>query len=235
MPLVAWRVVRLAVKLVALAVLLALVYLAVVFVEVWQASRVDDRRPSQAIVVLGAEQDDGRPSPVLAARLDHALLLWRSHVAPVIVVTGGKQPGDRFTEAAAGATYLHARGVPQAAILREVQGRSSWESLQAAARILHAEHRNKVTLVSDPYHDARIRDIAGELDLDAVTSPTRTSPVKGWTELHYLVREAVRVAAGRIFGYARLQRHGRVGKLVPGLAILFGPRRRSRRGTPIRG
>src|SRR5947209_538088 len=131
MPLVAWRFVRLAVRLALLGVLLASVYVAVVFVQVWQASRVDDRRPGQAIVVLGAEQDDGRPSPVLAARLDHALLLWHAHVAPVIVVTGGKQPGDRFTEAEASAAYLHARGVPQAALLREVQGRSSWESLQA--------------------------------------------------------------------------------------------------------
>ncbi len=234
MPLVARRVLRVTVKLVALALLLVLVYVVVVFVQVWQASHADSHRPSHAIVVLGAEQDDGRPSAVLAARLDHALALWQAHVAPIIVVTGGKQPGDRFTEASASAAYLHARGVPQTAILREVQGRSSWESLQAAARILHAEHRDKVTLVSDPYHDARIRDIANELDLDAVTSPTHTSPVKGWTEVQYLLRETVRVAAGRVFGYARLQRHDKLGRLVPRLAIMFGLPRRERR-RPIRG
>lgn len=237
LPFTPLRIVKLVVRVVLVVVLVALVYWVVIFVQVWQASRDDNRRPSQAIVVLGAAQYDGTPSPVLAARLDHALELWRAHVAQVIVVTGGKQPGDRTTEAAASANYLHKRGVPQEVILREVQGRSSWESLQAAARILHAQGRRKVTLVSDPYHDARIRDIAEELDLDAVVSPTHTSPVHGWTELHYLIKESVRVAAGRIFGYARLQRHSNVGKLVPGLATLIGlpRRRRAIAGAPIRG
>ncbi len=235
MPFTPLRLLRLAVKVVLLGALVAFVYWVVIFVQVWQASRVDNRRPSEAIIVLGAAQYNGRPSPVLAARLDHAFELWRAHVAPRIVVTGGKQPGDVYTEASTGATYLHARGVPQSAILREVQGRSSWESLQAAARILHAERISKVTLVSDPYHNARIRDIAEEVDLDAVTSPTHTSPVRGWSEVRYLFRESVRVAAGRIFGYARLQRHDRIGKLVPGLAIMLGLPRRRRAVAPIRG
>ena len=107
------------------------VYLSVTFVQVWRAARRDDARPSDAIVVLGAAQYDGRPSPVLAARLDHAIDLYDDGIAPVIVVTGGRQPGDRFTEATAAANYLHDHGVPDDAILRETTGRSSWESLDA--------------------------------------------------------------------------------------------------------
>jgi uncharacterized SAM-binding protein YcdF (DUF218 family) len=196
------------------------VYVSVVFVQVWLASRRDDARRSDAIIVLGAAQFDGRPSKILAARLDHAIDLYRRHIAPVIVVTGGKQPGDRFTEAGASAAYLHARGVPETAIRREVNGRSSWESLAAAARFLKQEHLTHVVLVSDPYHSARIEDIAHDVGLHAVTSPTRTSPIKGVGEWRRIFTETVRVAAGRVFGYARLDRHRGVEKLVPGLATL---------------
>jgi uncharacterized SAM-binding protein YcdF (DUF218 family) len=224
-------------KVALLLLIAAFVYWLVIFVVVWRAARSDDLRHGDAIVVLGAAQYDGRPSPVLAARLDHAAALWKAGVAPRIVVTGGKQPGDRFTEAQAGAAYLHAHGVPDAAILREVQGKSSWESLQAAARFLKVDHVVKVTLVSDPYHSARIVDIAEELGLDAVASPTRTSPVQGWAEFRLLLRESVRVAAGRLLGYGTLQRHGRIGKLVPGLAIMAWPLRRAPLPlrSPIRG
>ena len=171
--------------------------------------------------MLGAAQYNGVPSNDLRARLDHALALWREHIAPIIVVTGGKEPGDRYTEAATGAMYLHARGVPQSAILREVQGRSSWESLEAAARFLQERHLRRVTLVSDAYHSARIADIAADVGLDPVTSPTHF--IRGIHILPYLFRESVRVGAGRLIGYGVLQRHGRVGKLLPGLAIMVVP------------
>lgn len=212
------KVVKLAVRVVALVLVLALAYLVFTFVVVWRASNADDRTHSDAIVVLGAAQYNGRPSPDLRARLDHAFDLWQSGVAPVIVVTGGKQPGDRFTEAAAGARYLHSKGVPDQAILREVQGRSSWESMQSAARFLERSGRTRVTLVSDAYHAARIVDIAQELGLHAGSSPSHF--VHGHAEIPYLLRETVRVAGGRIFGYDVLARHDRVGKLVPGLAII---------------
>ena len=99
-------------------------YIGITFVQVWLASRHDGAKAADAIVVLGAAQYDGRPSPVLTARLDHALDLWKQGLAPVIVVTGGKRPGDRFTEATASANYLLERGVPDDKILREVQGRT---------------------------------------------------------------------------------------------------------------
>ena len=97
------RGVRLAVKIVAAMTAAVVLYVGFTFVQVWMASRRDNARPAQAIVVFGAAQYDGRPSPVLKARLDHAIDLYRRDLAPVIVVTGGRQSGDRFTEATAGA------------------------------------------------------------------------------------------------------------------------------------
>jgi uncharacterized SAM-binding protein YcdF (DUF218 family) len=211
------RVLRIALKVALGCFALGFLYLFVTFVQVWRAARHDGKRPSDAIVVLGAAQYDGRPSPVLAARLDHALELYEEHIAPVIVVTGGRQVGDRFTEATAGATYLHAHGVPDNAIMRETTGRSSWESLAASARFLHDKGMDKVVLVSDPYHAKRIDAIASEVGLDAVTSPTHTSPIKGAAEWRRFGTETLRVAAGRIFGYRRLDKSG---KLVRGLAML---------------
>lgn len=193
-------VVKLAVTLVA-AVLL---YLAVTFVQVWQASRRDEARDVQAIVVLGAAQYDGKPSPVLRARLDHAADLYRRGLAERVVVTGGKQTGDRMTEASVSADYLARNGVPQPAILREVKGRSSWQQLAAAAAFLRQRGITRVLLVSDGFHAARIAAIADELGLEAFTSPAPGSPIRGAEKLPYLGRETVAVAAGRILGFRRV-------------------------------
>ncbi len=214
------RAVRIAIRVGVVTFLLLFVYLSVTFVQVWMASRRDEARASDAIIVLGAAEYDGRPSPVLAARLDHAIGLYQEGIAPVIVVTGGRQPGDRFTEAGVSADYLHQHAIPDTAILRETTGRTSWESLEASAHFLEARHMSRVVLVSDPYHSARIKAIAHEVGLDAVTSPTRTSPIKGMSAFKRLLGETLRVAAGRVFGYARLDRHRSVVKLVPGLATL---------------
>jgi uncharacterized SAM-binding protein YcdF (DUF218 family) len=198
-------------------------YLSVVFVQVWLAARRDDARPSDAIIVLGAAEFDGRASKILAIDLYHR------GMAPVVVVTGGKQPGDRFTEASVGASYLHDHQVPERAILRETTGRSSWQSLEAAARFLKARNLTRVVLVSDPYHSARIEDVAHDVGLKAATSPTRTSPIKGTGEWRRFVTETIRVGAGRIFGYGRLDRHRQVERLVPGLATMCPPLRRTDR------
>lgn len=213
------------VKRVGLVVLLAaLLYYVVTFVQVWWAARGDDTRPSEAIVVLGAAQFNGRPSAVFKARLDHAADLYRRDVAPTVVVTGGKQTGDQFTEATSGANYLHGKGVPDSAILRETTSRTSWESLAAAARVLQDRNEQKVVLVSDPFHSLRIRSIAGELGLDAVTSPTRSSPISGFEEWQRYLSEALRVSVGRIVGFGRLARGtNRVGRLVPGLGSMAVP------------
>jgi uncharacterized SAM-binding protein YcdF (DUF218 family) len=212
-----WRIVRRAIAVIGLVVL---VYLFVTFVQVWQAARRDEAKPSEAIVVLGAAQFDGRPSAVFEARLDHAADLYQADIAPIVVVTGGKQEGDRFTEATAGANYLHSRGVPDEAILRETQGESSWESLAASAQILADRGMTDVVLVSDPFHSLRVEEIAEELGLDAVTSPTETSPIDGADEWKNFGTETLRVAAGRLIGFDRLARSSDVGRLVPGVGIL---------------
>ena len=195
---------RLIRRVVGFLVGVTLVYLAVTFIQVWLASRRDEARPAQAIVVLGAAQYNGRPSPVLRARLDHAASLYRRGLADVVVVTGGKQPGDRFTEASASADYLAGKGIPQEKVLREVDGRNSWQSLAASAAFLKRDGRHSVLLVSDPFHAARISAMASELGLDAHVSPTRTSPIGGASRWRHMGKETLEMAVGRIVGFRRL-------------------------------
>ena len=186
--------------------LLALVtaYLGATFVEVWLASRRDQARPVQAIVVLGAAQYNGRPSAVLRARLDHAYDLWRRGLAKTLVVTGGRQPGERFTEATASANYLESKGVPDDQILREIGGRNSWESLASSPAFLKLRGLHTVLLVSDPFHNERITLMSDELGLRPYVSPTRTSPIRGARRLPYFAKESVEVAIGRIIGFRHL-------------------------------
>lgn len=189
------------------AVLAAVVatYLVVTFVQVWTSSHRDDPRPSDAIIVLGAAQYNGKPSPVLQARLDHAIDLYRDGVAPVVVVTGGRQSGDRVTEAKASADYLIARGVPDAAIRREVQGGDTWESLAATARFLDRDGAHEVVLVSDPYHSHRVAAIASEAGLEPVGVSPQTEVVPGGIDAaQALARETAGVALGRVVGFRRL-------------------------------
>ncbi|HRE00247.1 MAG TPA: YdcF family protein [Ilumatobacteraceae bacterium] len=166
--------------------------------------RSDQARRVDAIVVMGAAQYDGRPSPQLQARLDHVVDLWNRGLAPLVVVTGGKQPGDRFTEAGASATYLVEHGVDAAAIVAEDEGRSSWQSLEAAAVLLRERDVTSVLLVSDPFHSLRIRLMAQDLGFTAYVSPTRTSPVRGTSAFVKQLKEAGGVAVGRIIGFDRL-------------------------------
>jgi uncharacterized SAM-binding protein YcdF (DUF218 family) len=183
---------------------LCLLYYLVNFVQVVRAGRQTNPDRAEAIVVLGAAQYDGRPSPQLAARLDHALELYGEGVAPVVMVTGGNQPGDRFTEAEASANYLVDRGIPESAIMREDAGRTTYESLAAAADQLLAADLDDVVLVTDPYHSLRSKLIAEEVDLEASLSPTPTSVVDGWSSFRRQVEEAGGVAIGRIIGFDRL-------------------------------
>jgi uncharacterized SAM-binding protein YcdF (DUF218 family) len=195
------RGLRLAGRLSIAVALLAVGYLLVTLTQVWLAGRRDDARPADAIVVLGAAQYDGEPSGALRGRLEHARALWSERRAPIIVVTGGKQPGDRTTEGLTGFTWLRQRGVPEEAILVEVDARSTWEALLASELILEERGLRRVLLVSDPYHNLRLSGMAGELGLEAAVSPAPSH-----VDVPALARETLAVAAGRLVGYGRLER-----------------------------
>jgi len=171
------RLIRRHPLLAALAALLFAVAVVVVVsgVVVWRAAHRDDASRvdhADAIVVLGAAQYDGEPSPVFAGRLDHAALLWEQDRADLVLTVGGKQPGDRTTEADAGRDYLIRHGVPADAVVALPVGSSTWESLEAAAAHLQAHDLRSVFLVSDPWHNARVKAMASDLGLDAYASAT---------------------------------------------------------------
>ncbi len=146
--------------------------------RVWAQGQLDQQRPADAIVVMGAAQYDGRPSPIFAARLDHAVDLYHAGVAPVLVVTGGKADGDRTTEAATARAYAIARGVPAQAILLEDQSRTTQESIRSVSTLLRKHGLGKAVFVSDRPHMLRVLRMARDEGIDAWGSPTATSPIE---------------------------------------------------------
>jgi uncharacterized SAM-binding protein YcdF (DUF218 family) len=168
------NVVRRILTLIVVAVF-ALWIISAAAVLIWSAR--DEARPAQAIVVLGAAQYAGRPSPVLRARLDHALDLWNRHLASLLILTGGTGSGDTTSEAAVGRSYAKKRGVPDSAILVESEGRTTSESMRAVAGMLEVRGLQSALLVSDPFHMLRLRILARRFGFTPYTSPTQTSPI----------------------------------------------------------
>src|SRR6476469_4776644 len=155
----------------------------------------DTAQPASAIVVLGAAQYVGRPSPVLRARLDHAIDLWRRGMAPRIIFTGGFGEHDTTSEAAVAERYAVEHGIPARAILIENTGRSTIESLRRVATLMDGEPSREVILVSDPFHMLRLTVLARRYGLIPHTSPTKTSPISSnlrefW---RYALAESVKV------------------------------------------
>jgi uncharacterized SAM-binding protein YcdF (DUF218 family) len=177
------------------AVLAASLAGGILLLVIHRQARMDQAGPADAIVVLGTAQFNGVPGPVLQSRLDHALNLYWEGLAPVIVVTGGRMPGDQFTEAEAAAEYLAAMGVPRESILLENDGRDSWESMQGVARIASDWGMPRLLLVSDGFHLFRLKMMARDLGLSALASPSANSPIRpgGPGERAYIVREAAAV------------------------------------------
>ena len=137
----------------------------------------DDSRPADAIVVMGAAQYDGRPSPIFQARLEHAVDLYRAGVAPYLIVTGGKAEGDRTTEAATARAYAIGRGVPEASILMEDQARTTLASVRSVSSILSDADLHTAVFVSDRQHMLRVLRMAGDEGIVGWGSPTTTSPI----------------------------------------------------------
>ena len=191
-------------SVIALALLTVTIVVGLSAVTVWRAAHRDDARNVEhvdAIVVLGAAQYDGTPSPVFRQRLDHAALLYRQGRSDLVLVLGANQPGDRTTEAASGRDYLIGLGVPEDAIKAIPVGHTSWESLNAAAGELKADDLHTAFLVSDPWHNARIERMADDLGIQAYVSATWTSAYDTHTtRLSEYARETMAYLYYRIFG-----------------------------------
>ena len=176
-------------------------YFLVVFLTVWNAGVRDSGETGDAIVVMGAAQYDGRPSPLLESRLQHVVELWRDEQrAPLVAVTGGKQQGDRFTEAEASRQWLIDAGVDGDVIFSEDVGRSTWESLEALAPLLREKGVQRVVMVTTDWHAAR-----SALSLEDLGFSVTTSGVNGLKNSQpQWLRETFGVAIGRILGFERL-------------------------------
>jgi uncharacterized SAM-binding protein YcdF (DUF218 family) len=167
--------------------------LSLIGVLFWE--RRDEAKPAAAIVVLGAAQYVGRPSPVLRARLDHAIALWKRGLSPRIIFTGGFGDGDTTSEAAVGQRYAIQHGVPARAILIENKGRSTSESIKQVATLMEREPSREIILVSDPFHMLRLSILARRYGLNPYTSPTKTSPISSSRResVKYVLSESVKV------------------------------------------
>lgn len=168
-------------------------------VLVW--SEMDQAQPAGSIVVLGAAQYDGRPSPVLRARLDHGIDLWNHGMGRVLVVTGGEGSGDTTSEAAVGRAYARKHGVPDTAIMLENKGRTTRESMLAVSEILSSRGITSAILVSDPFHMLRLSILGRRFGLTTYTSPTRTSPISPSREKRwrYMFGESVKAPLAFLF------------------------------------
>jgi len=189
--------------LLAIALLLCLVIPGFISFRVWSVARVDDRSPADAIVVLGAAQYNGIPTPVFQARLEHAALLFEEGVAPQVITVGGSQPGDLYTEAGSGRAYLTRLGVPPEVILAVETGTNTEGSLDAAAQTVRDQGGQSVVLVSDPTHSYRSRMMARDAGLDAWTSPTRHGPAV-WTRENQIMGIIRETGAVLWYQYHRL-------------------------------
>ncbi|HVW40572.1 MAG TPA: YdcF family protein [Amycolatopsis sp.] len=160
-------------------------------IRVWQVARTDDRTQADVIVVLGAAQYNGKPSPIFQARLQHARQLYEDGVAKVIVTAGGNKAGDMYTEASAGAKWLTEEGVPKSATLVVGEGRDTLGSLRAVADEIAKRGWHTAVLVSDPWHSLRARTMADDVGMDAWTSPVHSGPIvqTRQTQALYIYRE----------------------------------------------
>ena len=195
--------VRLVFKILSAFLTLILLYFAVTFGQIWMTSHEHSTGSAQAILVFGTTADGLTPSPELAARLDDALQVFHTHRAPLIVVTGGKRPGDLETEAQVSATYLKSHGVPARDII-EGSGADTWQNVTSVITALRTRHIVHVITVTDPFHEYRAVAIASAQGLSAVPTPVENSPTSKYSLWRYYLKETLDVGVGRIIGYGTL-------------------------------
>jgi uncharacterized SAM-binding protein YcdF (DUF218 family) len=167
------------------------VYLAFIANEIQRQSTIDEARPADVIVIMGAAEYRGKPSPVLRARIDHALDLYRKKLAPRILTTGGAGGDPVYTEGEVARNYLVRQGVPSEAILVESEGGSTWQSTAIAAEMMRRMNLHSAIVVSDGYHIFRTKKMLEFRGLNVYGSP-RPEEVKGtWREKSLFLRQAV--------------------------------------------
>jgi uncharacterized SAM-binding protein YcdF (DUF218 family) len=171
-------------------------------IAIVDSGRREEAQRADAIVVLGAAQYEGRPSPVLKARLDHAAALWAHGLAPRMIVTGGRGVGDTTSEAAVSMRYLAQRGVPVDSISMDLEGLTTSQSMVAARRFLRTKSYPAVILVSDPFHMLRLAILARRLHMIPLLSPTRTSPIstRPWQQIRYILAESIKTPYALLVG-----------------------------------
>ena len=193
---------KLILRIVSAIFSILVLYFAVTFVQIWMTGHEHSTKHAQAILVFGTTQDNGTPSPELRARLDQALILWHKGRAPWIVVTGGKRPGDVFTEAGVSAAYLEAHGVAASKILVG-SGSDTWHNVATVVGKLRAHHIRTVLTVTDPFHEDRAMAIASSQGLTPYASPVKNSPTVKFSLWKYYAKETIEVGIGRVIGFGQ--------------------------------
>lgn len=159
---------------------------------IYSYSYIDNKEAVDAIVVLGASQWNGEPSPVFQARLNHAYELYNDKYAPLIILTGGVGDNERVSESSVGKQYLNHRGIDKEKILIEEKSRTSWQSLKNVAEIVQEREIDSIVLVSDGFHMMRLKKMANDLKIDNFISPAKNSPISKnqFIKFKYVTREA---------------------------------------------
>jgi uncharacterized SAM-binding protein YcdF (DUF218 family) len=186
-------------RLVLLIAVLVLLFVAVISVRIVHQAGLQEIHPADAIVVFGAAEYYGRPSPVYRARLDHAFDLFQRHVAPVIITTGGAGEDPRFSEGGVGHDYLMRRGILEEDLIAETQGSDTAQSAQRVAVIMHRNGMRSCLAVSDEYHVFRIQKLLEHEGIQVYVAPRRDSrPHSLWQRMLAVLREAFSYMAWRL-------------------------------------
>lgn len=196
---------RLVLKVLSGLFTLLVLYFGITFLQIWHTGHEHSTGQAQAILVFGTTEDNGTPSPELRARLDQALVVYRDHRAPWVVVTGGNRPGDHYTEAGVSATYLEHHGVPAARIIVGA-GSDTWQNVSSVVDRLRVLGIHSVITVTDPFHEFRAMAIASSQGLSPMPSPVTDSPTIKYSLWRYYLKETLEVGVGRIVGFGQLSR-----------------------------
>lgn len=183
----------------AMAIAAALAYFASICGGIVRAAAEDQIHSADAIVVFGAAEYSGRPSPVYRARLDHGFELFRQGVAPVVITTGGAAADPSFSEGGVGHDYLMSRGIPDASLIAETQGTDTAQSAERVAVIMRTNHMRSCVAVSDAYHVFRIRKLLQHEDVQVYIAPRPDSrPHLAWQRAEAVLREAASYLVWRV-------------------------------------